>query len=97
MTEDGLLLELVLEEGGFDGNYGEESCPDELKQQILAFLHQANPELDVQDLQVIEKLDEGENSFVYVIGTTVNRDDILLSIRLTPSWRIEEYTCLGHG
>ncbi len=97
MTEDGLLLELVLEEGGFDGNYGEESCPDDLKQQILSFLHQANPELNVQDLQVIEKLDDGENSFVYVIGTTVNRDDILLSIRLTPSWRIEEYTCLGHG
>ena len=46
---------------------------------------------------MIEKLDEGENSFVYVIGTTVNRDDILLSIRLTPSWLIEEYTCLGHG
>ena len=97
MTEDGLLLELVLEEGGFDGNYGEESCPDELKQQILAFLHQANPELDVQDLPVIEKLDDGENSLVYVIGTTVNRDDVFLSIRLTPSWRIEEYTCLGHG
>ena len=97
MTEDGLLLDLILEEGGFDGIRTEETCPDELKQRILAFIHQANPELDVQDLQVIEKLDDGENSFVYVIGTTVNRDDILLSIRLTPSWRIEEYTCLGHG
>ena len=64
---------------------------------ILEFLHTANPELDVRDLPVIEKLDDGENSFIYIAGTTENRDDVLLSIRLTPAWKIEEYTCLGHG
>ena len=98
MTEDGLLLDLILEEGGFDGTHTEESCPDDLKQRILEFLHMVNPERDVQDLQVVEKLEDGENSFIYVTGTTKYPYEMIhLSIRLTPAWKIEEYTCLGHG
>ena len=102
LTEDGLLLDLYLD-SGFEGNEEMPDFPDELPEEItkpiLDFLRAVNPKLNVSSLKNIGSFGDGTITYLEVIGLTEEGEETetTLCIRMTPKWRVEDYTCVGHG
>ena len=103
LTQDGLLLDLFLPsdfEGGDEMPDYPDELPGEVTQPILDFLRAVNPQLDVAGLMNKGSYGDGKISYVDVDGLTEDGEptETSLTVRLTPEWRVEEYTCLGgHG
>lgn len=102
LTEDGLLLDLYLA-SGFVADEEMPDYPDELPEEItrpiLDFLHTVNPKLDVGSLVNMGSYGDGTASYLEVNCLTEEGEETetTLSVRLTPEWRVEDYTCVGHG
>ena len=66
----------------------------------MNYLQEANPELPVGGLRVDEEFHDGTDWIMDLTILDTNGEastDIMLIVRWLPEWRIEDYTCIGHG
>ena len=104
MTEDGALLELFLEKSDIEEteempDYPDE-LPDEVLQPMLDFLRAVNPELKIPELVNMGSYGDGTSTYLDVEGQTEDGEEtgISMTVRMTPAWRVEDYSCVGgHG
>ncbi len=73
---------------------------EDMEQWIMNYLREANPELPVGGLHVDEEFHDGTDWIMDLTILDTNGEastDIMLIVRWLPEWRIEDYTCIGHG
>ena len=104
LSEDGMLLELFLEKSDIEGNEEMPDYPDELPDEVLQpmvdFLRAVNPELKIPELVNMGSYGDGTSTYLDVEGRTEDGEEtgISMTVRMTPAWRVEDYSCVGgHG
>ena len=67
---------------------------------MLDFLRAVNQELKVPELVNMGSYGDGTNTYLDVEGRTEDGEEtgISMTVRMTPAWRVEDYSCVGgHG
>ena len=102
ITEDGIALHLNHEmflEGWTEHPSELKELEEEHSKRILEFLHQANPNLPIDELKPEWQLKDGDTWVIGVTGPAKEGEEseIMLTVRILPEWKIEYYTCEGNG